>query len=144
MVSKVKVVERIPVTRPPVGWRKSIPLVIKLQVIVNQRGLGPDGEPLDAIGAGVQFDHRPPLHEREFDQTLDDTVPAANDLRYIFAVPVRYHRELSSLDVKRMRKAERQRKSEETHQARLGQRPLGAKRQRYTRIGFRRHPAGQI
>jgi|GEM_PF-3143742 len=67
MASKVPVASREDVTRPPKGWRKPIPLAIKLQVIVNQHGKAPDGTLLDAIKVGIQFDHRPPLHEREYD-----------------------------------------------------------------------------
>jgi hypothetical protein len=43
---KVPPASRDLVITPPPGWRKPIPLAVKLQVIVNQRGLSLTGEPL--------------------------------------------------------------------------------------------------
>ena len=92
--------------RPPPGWRKPMPITIKLQVIVNQRGLAPNGEPLDAQYVGIHFDHRPPLHERLYDPERDDTVPAANDIGFIVALPTPDHQDISGKDVTRIRKTD--------------------------------------
>ena len=119
MASKVPTASREDVTRPPKGWRKPIPLAIKLQVIVNQHGKAPDGTPLDAIKVGIQFDHRPPLHEREYDPELDETTPPANDIGCIVALPSHVHRELSAKDLSRMSKTERQRSRELDFRERL-------------------------
>ena len=100
------------VLTPPPGWRKPIPLAVKLQVIVNQRGLAPTGEPLDAIGAGIEFDHRPCLSEREYDAEQDETIPAANDPAFIVALPAALHHSLSGHDNVRIRKIARLRKKE--------------------------------
>ena len=128
MASKVAIGSRKPVLRPPLGWRKSIPLAIKLQVVVNQGGKAPDGTPLDAITIGIHFDHRPPLHERIYDPDLDETVPAANDIRFIIALPVPAHRALSARDLTRMSKTERQRAAEEKFQKCVSTRVTGQKR----------------
>jgi hypothetical protein len=118
--------EMIP--RPPTGWRKAIPLAIKLQVIINQKGLGPDNSPLDAMVVGVHFDHRPPLHEREYDAERDETIPAANDVRFIVALPIPAHREISKIDIKRFRKTQRQHAAENAFRSAMETKRLGQKR----------------
>ena len=128
------------VKRPPKGWRKSIPLAIKLQVIVDQQGRAPDGTPLDAVGVGIAFDHRPPLHEREYDEANDDTVPAANDPRYLVALPVPEHQKISGRDVSRMKKTERQRAREQTFRDAVVRRACGDKRKAKGTIRSRPFP----
>lgn len=54
--------------------RKHIPLSVKLEVLLAEKGLKP---------ADVEWDHEPPLAMREWDEAAQDTVPAANDPRYI-------------------------------------------------------------
>lgn len=116
------------IERPPIGWRKPIPLAIKLQVVINQQGKGPDGQFLDALIIGIHFDHRPPLHEREYDAARDDTIPGANDVRFIVALAVDQHRVLSKADVKRMRKTQRQFASELAFRKVLDRKLPGQKR----------------
>jgi hypothetical protein len=128
MATKLPIASRDEVLRPPKGWRKSIPLAVKLQVIVNQRGRAPDGTPLDAIFVGIHFDHRPPLHERVYDPDRDETVPAANDIAFIVALPIPLHREISAQDVSRMSKTERQRLLEVAFRERLQRRAAGQRR----------------
>lgn len=128
MATKLPNASRDEVLRPPKGWRKSIPLAVKLQVIVNQRGKAPDGTTLDAIFVGIHFDHRPPLHERVYDPDHDETVPAANDIAFIVALPIPIHREMSAQDVSRMSKTERQRMLEVSFRERLQRRAPGQKR----------------
>ncbi|RWE64686.1 hypothetical protein [Mesorhizobium sp.] len=128
MAAKLPIGSRDEVLRPPAGWRKPIPLAVKLQVIVNQQGRAPDGTPLDAIIVGIHFDHRPPLHERVYDPEKDETVPAANDIEFIVALPIPIHREMSAQDVSRMSKTERQRMLEMGFRDRLQRRLPGQKR----------------
>lgn len=109
---KVPPASRELVATPPPGWRKPIPLAVKLQVIVNQRGLAPTGELLDAIGSGIEFDHRPCLSEREYDAERDETIPAANDPAFIVALPAAVHHAVSGNDNVRIRKVARLRKKE--------------------------------
>jgi hypothetical protein len=130
MATKLPIASREEVLRPPTGWRKAIPIALKLQVICNQKGLAPDGTPLDAIFVGIHFDHRPPLHERVYDPDRDETVPAANDINFIVALPIPIHRDISSQDVSRMSKTERQRLREVSFQERLQRRVAGQKRVR--------------
>ena len=127
MASRVPIASLEDVPRPPKGWRKPIPLAVKLQVIVNQRGLAPDGTLLDAILVGIQFDHRPPLHERVYDIQRDETVPPANDINCILALPLPVHRALSGKDLSRMRKTERQRSLENDFRERLTRKLQGEK-----------------
>lgn len=103
-------------------------LAVKIQVVINQRGLAPDGRPLDALIAGVHFDHRPPLHERDYDSDRDDTIPAANDVAHIVALPADHHRKLSCADRSRMCKTERQRARELEFRARVKGKLPGKKR----------------
>ena len=128
MAFRLRPPKRDRVARPPKGWRKQIPLAIKLQVIVNQRGRAPDGTMLDAINVGIEFDHRPPLHEREYDEQRDETIPAANDPRFLVALPAPAHRSLSGKDLSRMKKTERQRSNEEAFRETLDRKTCGSKR----------------
>lgn len=125
---KVRPTSREMVPTPPPGWRKPIPLAIKLQVIVNQRGLAPTGELLDAIGAGIEFDHRPCLSERVYDAERDETVPAANDPAFIVALSAAAHHSLSGVDNTRIRKVDRLRKTELEFRETLVRREPGQKR----------------
>jgi hypothetical protein len=105
-----------------------MPITVKFQVIINQRGLAPNGEPLDPQSVGIHFDHRPPLHERIYDPNLDETVPPANDAGFIVALPIPVHRNLSRADISRIRKTERQRAAEQEFQERLHDKEPGKKR----------------
>src|SRR5262245_14767722 len=109
---RVPVASRELIPTPPPGWRKPIPLAVKLQVIVNQRGLAPTGEPLNAISDGIEFDHRPCLSEREYDAERDETVPAANDPAFIVALPALVHHTVTGKDNVRVKKIARLRKTE--------------------------------
>ena len=125
---KVPPASREMIPAPPPGWRKRIPLAVKLQVIVNQRGLAPTGEPLDAMGAGIEFDHRPCLSEREYDAERDETLPAANDPTFIVALPAAVHHSLSGNDNTRIRKVTRLRKTELEFRETLARKQPGQKR----------------
>jgi hypothetical protein len=143
MAGRVPIASREEVLLPPIGWRKPMPLAVKLQVIVNQRGLAPDGTPLDAINVGIQFDHRPCLHERIYDPERDETIPAANDLRFIVALPVPAHRAISGQDVTRMKKTARQRAREQEFRETLLRKVPGQKRQQKGTIRSRSFDKGK-
>lgn len=128
MAHRIAYAPRIPVITPPPGWRKHMPTMVKLQVIINQRGLAPDGTALDALYVGVHFDHRPPLHEREYVEADDDTIPPANDHRFIVALPAPDHRAISGADVRRMKKTRRIQRAEEDFRKLVAQREPGQKR----------------
>lgn len=80
--------------------RPAIPVAVKLAVIIMQRyRCAETGEPFtveDALASQIEFDHRPPLSEREltrgpypdFELIYD---PPANDLYYIQAVLKKPH-----------------------------------------------------
>ena len=125
---KVPVASRALVVTPPPGWRKPIPLAVKLQVIVNQRGLAPTGEPLDAISAGIEFDHRPCLSEREYDAEYDETIPPANDPAFIIALAASSHHAISGQDNARIRKTSRLRAKELAFRETLCRKLPGQKR----------------
>ena len=97
-------------------------------MIVNQRGLAPTGEPLDAIGAGIEFDHRPCLSERQYDSELDETIPAANDPAFIVALPASNHHAISGQDNVRIKKTARLRQSEVAFREILRRKVPGQKR----------------
>ena len=126
--SRVLPASREYLVTPPPGWRKPIPLAIKLQVVINQRGLAPSGEPLEAIGAGIEFDHRPCLCERAYDSELDETIPAANDPAFIVALAAANHHAISGEDNVRIKKTARLRKGEVAFRETLGRKLPGQKR----------------
>ena len=92
---------------PPKGWRKAIPKRIRRLVLKR------DGYPEDA--KGIHLDHRPPLHERPYDEAVDDTVPPANDPAFLFALTPAEHGERTPVDVSRMGKTRRLRQREDEH-----------------------------
>jgi hypothetical protein len=124
---KVSPASRELIRTPPPGWRKPIPLAVKLQVIVNQRGLAPTGEQLDALNAGIEFDHRPCLSEREYNAERDETIPAANDPAFIVALSAAVHHSLSGNDNVRIRKVARLRKREVEYRETLLRKQPGQK-----------------
>lgn len=68
-----------PANAPPVGFRKAIPLSVKLAVVVAQDALCTTcKEPLRSL-ANVEFDHVPALQLRLWCEEAKDTIPAAND-----------------------------------------------------------------
>lgn len=94
--------------RPPKEWKRpSIPVKVKMQVLINQQGkCAETGEKLGSI-SNVEFDHRPALYERKFDTEAWDTVPPANDLAYLEAVLKPEHQKRTSRDAGRRAKEKR-------------------------------------
>lgn len=72
-----------PVQAPPTGFRKSIPVTVKLDAVIRSSGrCAACGERLGEL-ADVDFDHRPPIQLRAWDPEANDTVPACNDPAFI-------------------------------------------------------------
>ena len=97
---------------PPKNWKRpAMPVNVKLQVCINQKGRDKEtGEHLGDV-KNVQFDHRPALWERKFDTEArdgqGDTIPPANDPDYIEAVKIETHKKRTKIDSKRKAKGER-------------------------------------
>lgn len=88
--------------RPPEGWRRpSIPDWVKAIALAHflaLRGFSTIGMTFaarDALrerhGLRVHYDHRPAVWERKFDTETDDTIPPANDPKYIEAITPEEH-----------------------------------------------------
>ena len=76
-----------PVQGPPKGFRPAIPVRIKLEVVVRQKGVDPTtGDRLQPIEEGVQFDHQPALQLRAWDEEAGDTIPPANSVEHLVAL----------------------------------------------------------
>ena len=70
---------------PPKGFRKAIPDLVKLKVVLRQNSLCPTcGERLGRL-EDTQFDHVPALQLRCWDPEAKNTIPPANDVESIFA-----------------------------------------------------------
>lgn len=75
----------IEVSAPPVGFRKAIPVAVRLDAVIRQEGrCKACGERLGKL-AETEFDHVPALQLRCWDPDLLDSIPAANDPEYIQA-----------------------------------------------------------
>lgn len=74
-----------PVSGPPKGWKRpAIPQRVILEVLIAQNGRDPVTQArLEPMTRGVDIDHDPALKLRAFDPVANDTVPAANDPRYL-------------------------------------------------------------
>jgi hypothetical protein len=112
--------QRERVKLPPKGWRKAIPASIRRLVKIR------DGFAADE--KGIHIDHRPPLHEREWDAVAQDTIPSANNALFLFAIRSDVHGKLTVDDVKRMAKTRRIRAAEDRHADALAQPRAGRER----------------
>ncbi|WP_316196706.1 hypothetical protein [Bradyrhizobium sp. SZCCHNS3053] len=76
---------------PPKGFRKAIPVTVKLQVVLAQNAICTKcGERLGKI-EDTEFDHVPALQLRCWDADAKDTTPRANDPAFIEAKHVDCH-----------------------------------------------------
>lgn len=73
-----------PEAAPPKGYRPHMNLSVKLRAVLIACGFDPDT---------VEFDHQPPLALRIWDEATQDTIPPANDPRFIRPMPRQEHRE---------------------------------------------------
>lgn len=70
---------------PPKGFRKAIPVLVKLKVVLRQDSKCVTcGEPLGKLEC-TEFDHIPAIQLRIWDEEAKDTVPPSNDESCIFA-----------------------------------------------------------
>jgi hypothetical protein len=70
---------------PPPGFRKAIPVTVKLEVVIRQHSLcAKCGERLGKLD-DTQFDHVPAVQLRCWDAEAKDTTPRSNDPEFIFA-----------------------------------------------------------
>ncbi|ARQ95276.1 hypothetical protein [Bradyrhizobium phage BDU-MI-1] len=76
---------------PPKGFRKAIPDLVKLKVVLKQNSLCPTcSERLGKL-EDVEFDHVPALQLRCWDPEAKNTIPPANDVDHIFAKHIDCH-----------------------------------------------------
>ncbi|WLB84933.1 hypothetical protein [Bradyrhizobium elkanii] len=76
---------------PPPGFRKPIPVTVKLKVVIRQDSkCASCGERLGKLD-DTEFDHVPALQLRCWDPVAENTVPPANDEEHIFAKHVDCH-----------------------------------------------------
>ena len=70
---------------PPPGFRKAIPVTVKLEVVIRQHSLCTKcGERLGKLD-DTQFDHVPAIQLRCWDAEAKDTTPRSNDPEFIQA-----------------------------------------------------------
>jgi hypothetical protein len=70
---------------PPPGFRKAIPVTVKLEVVIRQHSLcSKCGERLGKV-SDTQFDHVPAIQLRCWDADAKDTTPRSNDPGFIEA-----------------------------------------------------------
>ncbi|WP_051346254.1 hypothetical protein [Bradyrhizobium sp. th.b2] len=76
---------------PPPGFRKAIPVTVKLEVVIRQHSLCTScGERLGKL-VDTQFDHVPAIQLRCWDAEAKDVTPRSNDPEFIFAKHVDCH-----------------------------------------------------
>lgn len=106
--AKGPIAPRMPATAPPKGFRKHIGLEVKLRaLLLHGPVFGPDNERITELEA-IQWDHCPPIMQREYDTSLGDTLPPANDPAYIIpkAVPD-HHKKTNEVDKPAIAKTKR-------------------------------------
>lgn len=76
---------------PPVGFRKAIPVTVKLQVVLAQGAkCTACGQRLGKLDE-IEFDHTPAIQLRTWDPVRKDTIPACNDPEFIEAKHIDCH-----------------------------------------------------
>lgn len=125
---------------PPPGWRPRNPTTTeKLDIVIRQEGkCAETGKKLGTLRE-TRFDHRPPIHEREWDEAKQDTIPpgaavvwtdpeTGEEEQLIFAVDRRTHEaDLTPRDIKRMTKVGNLRDAEDEHHKRMEMKAAGIK-----------------
>ncbi|SDH37511.1 hypothetical protein [Bradyrhizobium ottawaense] len=76
---------------PPTGFRKAIPDLVKLKVVLRQDSLCATCRERLGKLEDTQFDHVPALQLRCWDPEAKNTIPPANDVDSIFAKHVDCH-----------------------------------------------------
>lgn len=86
---------RSPAPSPPKGFRKAIPIKTVLECAIAQAVCPDCGLRLGHID-NVHRDHCPPLAMRTWDDASQDTIPAANDPKFIVLRHVDCHKAKTS------------------------------------------------
>ena len=73
------------VSAPPPGFRKTIPLLVKLEVVLAQDGCCTSCKQRLGELTGLEFDHVPALQLRIWCEETKDTIPPANSAKHIEA-----------------------------------------------------------
>lgn len=81
------VAPREPEEGPPKGYRPHMPMAVKIEAALLALGLDPKT---------VEWDHDPALQLRRWDKKKKDTIPPANDPRFIKPRPKAAHAEKSN------------------------------------------------
>lgn len=83
MDDELSIAPRRPVNGAPKGFRKYMGLEVKLQaLLLHGPVIASDGSRITELDK-IQWDHCPPIMQREYSASLKDTIPAANDPAYI-------------------------------------------------------------
>ena len=105
---------------PPKGWRPPRFTKAEKQFLRERQGNRCDETGvLFGPRAKIDYDHRPPIHEREWDEKAQDTIPPGKSLDHARAILRDWHRVISGKDYSRMKKTDRIRESEAEHQRRM-------------------------
>jgi hypothetical protein len=78
---------------PPKGFRKAIPDLVKLKVVLRQDSLCATCRERLGRLEDTQFDHVPAVQLRCWDPEAKDTLPPSNDVEHIFAKHTDCHAE---------------------------------------------------
>lgn len=127
---------------PPKGFRRQIPKSVKSAVLARQEGrcarsgvviaTAPFKWPVDVV-AVIDFDHRPPLMQRAWDEEAGDTIPPANDPASIEAVLTDLHRGVRSITSRDQMEAAKTRAAREAaieHEQAMAVKQCGVRRPR--------------
>ena len=83
---------RVPAAAPPKGFRKYMPLKVKLEaLLIHGAVYDADGRQVTDLTL-IQWDHCPAVMQREYDALTNDTIPPVNDPRFIVPRAVEVHR----------------------------------------------------
>lgn len=116
---------------PPTNWRPRPPTWReKCEILIRQSGkCAITNKKLRGLTFTI-FDHRPPLHEREWNPNTEDTIPSGTDINFIRAVDVDADKPVTSADQTRMNKTDRIRDGEDAHIQALNDKAAGKPRRK--------------
>lgn len=99
---------RLPACAPPKGFRKVPGLLVKLQALLLHGPVYDSDENQITDLNLISWDHCPPLMQREYDQSRKDTIPAANDPKFIIprARP-EHNKKTAEIDIPEIAKTKR-------------------------------------
>lgn len=117
-----------PAPKPPKGFRKAIPLAVKLEaLLINGPVHDKDGRKVCDIKS-LDWDHCPPLQLRVWDPESGDTIPPANSPEHIFPMVKADHREKTRKDIPEIAKTKRLANDHDEFRRKILARECGDKR----------------